>query len=91
MAGKQVELDDLVSQIITGLDSHEYNPVVCQINERDEISWLELEAKLLSYEKRLEQMNAGIASINLGQVTANYVGTKGYFSQGNQNMNQASY
>ncbi|KAL5583388.1 hypothetical protein UlMin_015830 [Ulmus minor] len=77
LAGKLVELDDLVSQILTVLDSHEYNPVVCQINERYEISLLELQAKLLTYEKILEQMNAGIASINLGQVTPKLCRNKG--------------
>ncbi|TXG47047.1 hypothetical protein EZV62_026341 [Acer yangbiense] len=76
LAGRPVPLEDLVSQILNGLDSHEYNPLVCQINEKEDISWIDLQAKLLSYEKRLEQMNAGISSINLGQATANFVGTK---------------
>ena len=34
LAGKPVDLDDLVSQVLIGLDSHEYNLVVCQINEK---------------------------------------------------------
>ena len=38
LAGKPVDLDDLVSQILIGFDSHEYNPGVCQINEREEIA-----------------------------------------------------
>ena len=66
LAGKPVEMNDLVSQVLLGLDSHEYNHVVCQINEKEEVSWLELQAILLSYEKRLEQMNAGIRSMTLG-------------------------
>ena len=46
--------DDLVSQVLAGLDSLEYNPIVCQINEKENVSWMELQSKLLSYEKRLE-------------------------------------
>ena len=58
LAGHLVTLDDLVSQTLTGLDSSEYNPVVCQITENENITWLDLQSKLLSFEKRLEQMNA---------------------------------
>ena len=49
--GHPVSLEDLVSQVLTGLDSAEYNPMVCQIIERDDITLLELQSKLLSYEK----------------------------------------
>ena len=64
----------MVSEVLTVLDSLEYNPMVCQISERESIT---LQYKLLSYEKRLEQLNVGIISINLGQPAANYVNTKG--------------
>ncbi|TXG47862.1 hypothetical protein EZV62_027156 [Acer yangbiense] len=90
LAGRPVPLKDLVSQILNGLDSHEYNPLVCQINEKEDISWIDLQAKLLSYEKRLEQMNAGIASINLGQAAANFVGTKNIGGQSVQNRGQGT-
>ena len=36
LAGHPVTLDDLVSQTFTGLDSPEYNPVVCQIIKKKE-------------------------------------------------------
>lgn len=38
LAGHPVSLDDLVTQIPAGLDSQEYNPLVCQITEKDDIS-----------------------------------------------------
>ncbi|KAI9198964.1 hypothetical protein LWI28_025163 [Acer negundo] len=48
-------------------------------------------AKLLSFEKRLEQMNDGIASINLGQATANFAGTKNIGGQSAQNRGQGKF
>ncbi|KAL5538061.1 hypothetical protein UlMin_042271 [Ulmus minor] len=77
LAGHCVTLDDLISQTLTELDSSEYNPMVCQITENENITWVELQSKLLSFEKRLEQMNAGISAMNLGQPQANFVSTKG--------------
>ena len=57
LARHLVSLDDLVSQVLTGLDSAKYNPLVCQIAEKENISWIELQSRLLSYKKRLEQLN----------------------------------
>ena len=87
-ASHPVTLDDLVSQILIGLDSSEYNPVVCQITKNENITWLVLQSKLLSFEKRLEQMNAGIASINLSQPSTNFVNTKGGSSYNNHGKGQ---
>ena len=42
LAGHRVTLDDLISQTLTGLDSSKYNPVVCQITENENVTWLEL-------------------------------------------------
>lgn len=71
LAGHPVSLDDLVTQVLTGLDSADYNPVVCQLVEKEQVTWLELQAKLQSYEKRLEQINFGLSSISLGPLNAN--------------------
>ena len=71
LARKLVALEDLVTQVLTGLDLLEQNPVVCKIYKKENISWVDLQAILLSYEKRLEQINVGMASMNLGQMTAN--------------------
>lgn len=42
-----MSLDDLVTQVLVGLDSEEYNPLFYQIVERESINWVELQAKLL--------------------------------------------
>lgn len=38
LVGHPVPIDDLVTQVLAGLDSHEYNPLVCQIMEKESIS-----------------------------------------------------
>ncbi|KAK0586349.1 hypothetical protein LWI29_005449 [Acer saccharum] len=67
LAGQPVDTDDLVSQVLAGLDSLEYDPVLCQLNEKEHVSWMELQSTLLSYERRLKQINGGISSLNIGQ------------------------
>lgn len=88
LAGHLVPLEDLVSQVLAGLDSHEYNPVVCQLQEKETVTWLELQGRLLSYERRLEQMNSGIAGINLGLPVANFANRRG---GGNLNGQRKQY
>ena len=80
LVGHPVSLDDLVSHTLTRLDSSKYNLVICRIE------------KLLSYEKRLEQLNASIASIDLGQPTANFASTRGGHNNNyNKNQSQQGY
>lgn len=52
LADHPVIIEDLVSQGLTGLGFTGYNHVVCQITEKESISWLKLQSKLLSYEKK---------------------------------------
>lgn len=85
LAGHHVCLYDLFTQILTGLDFQEYYPLVCQIIEKDDISWVKLQSKLMSYKKRLEQLNVGIGTINLGNPTAHYMKSNNY---SNKNQNQ---
>lgn len=67
------------------MDSQEYNPLVCHIAEKDDISWVKLQSKLLNYERRLEQLNVGITTINLGNPAAHYVKSN---NPSNKNQNQ---
>ncbi|TXG63389.1 hypothetical protein EZV62_010383 [Acer yangbiense] len=79
LAGHPVEIADLVSQVLAGLDSNDYNPVVLQVNEKELISWVELQSTLLSSEKILEQINGSLNnSISLNQVSANYANRYGF-------------
>ncbi|KAK0583989.1 hypothetical protein LWI29_006080 [Acer saccharum] len=89
LAGQPVDTDDLVSQVLAGLDSLEYDPVLCQLNEKEHVSWMELQSTLLSYERRLKQINGGISSLNIGQVSANFAANKTNNSQQNKGQNQS--
>ena len=48
---------DLTSCVLARLD-FEYTPIVVQINAKDSVLWQKLQDVLLSYESRLEQLNA---------------------------------
>lgn len=67
LAGHPVILEDLTSQVLASLDSSEYNPLICQITEKESVSWVELQSQLLNYERRLEQLNLTTATPNLGR------------------------
>lgn len=72
LASHPMSIDGLVTQVFASLDSQEYNLLVCQIIENENINWIKLQSKLLSYEKRLEQLNAGVVAINLHHQVVNY-------------------
>ena len=57
MAGSPISNYDLTTQILAGLDN-EYNPIVVQLSEKDNLTWVDLQASLLTFEARLEQLNA---------------------------------
>lgn len=46
---------DLITQTLAGLDN-EYNVVVVQLSDKADFSWVELQAALLTFESRLEQL-----------------------------------
>lgn len=88
--GHPVEKKDFVSQILVGRDSNEYNPIVYQIIEKQEITWVELQVRLLNYEKRLEQINGAAAtlSINVGHLPTNNSSNR---PGNNQNKQQCNF
>lgn len=49
-AGSLVSSRNLVTQVLLGLDE-EFNPVVAMIQERGDLSWGEMQAELLVFEK----------------------------------------
>lgn len=53
LAGSPVSVDDLVSQILSGLDE-EYNLVIVAIQGKTGVQWSDMQSNLLSYEKHLE-------------------------------------
>lgn len=75
IAGKVIPHNDLVQQVLIGLDE-ECTPIVVQINNNESISLYELQSLLITYEKRFEHLNAvksGLASVNLNQDSINLV------------------
>jgi len=70
LAGSPISNSDLTIQILNGLDS-DYNSVVVKLSDEIDISWVELQTQLLTFESRLEQLN-NFSSLNLN-ATANFV------------------
>jgi len=68
MAGSPISNADLVIQTLNGLDV-DYNPVVVKLSDQINISWVDLQAQLLAFESRLDQLN-NLNNINLN-ATAN--------------------
>lgn len=69
-------MKDLISQVFTGLDAPEYNPLICQMIEKESISWVELQSRLLNYEMRLKQLNSTTAILSLGRPSINFSNTR---------------
>ncbi|PNX56340.1 glutamate receptor, partial [Trifolium pratense] len=64
LAGNPISTSDLIIQTLNGLDS-EYNPVVVKLSDQTTLSWVDLQAQLLTFESRIEQLN------NLTNLTLN--------------------
>lgn len=65
LVGSQIPIDDLITQTLAGLDA-KYNHVVVQLAEKTNLTWVELQASLLTLESRLEQLS----SMSYSQPTA---------------------
>nr|KYP43069.1 hypothetical protein KK1_035512 [Cajanus cajan] len=81
LAGSSVSTMDLVTQTLAGLDN-EYNPIVVQLSDKEHLTWVEMQAQLLTYENRLEQIN------NLSNLTLNpsaNIATRGDNRRGKSN------
>ncbi|PNX82983.1 glutamate receptor [Trifolium pratense] len=70
LAGNPVSTSDLIIQTLNGLDS-EYNPVVVKLSDQTTLSWVDLQAQLLTFESRIEQLNS-LSNLTLN-ATANVV------------------
>ncbi|KAF1859044.1 hypothetical protein Lal_00000868 [Lupinus albus] len=70
LAGNEISNSDLLIQTLNGLDS-EYNLVVVKLSDQTTLSWVDLQAQLLTFDNRLEQLNS-LTNLNLN-ATANVV------------------
>ncbi|KAK0600457.1 hypothetical protein LWI29_015218 [Acer saccharum] len=75
LAGSPVPIRQLVSQITAGLDE-EYTPIVVMIQSKSEITWVELQAELHTYEKRMEQLLAIKGGVTVNQAKTNLVSSR---------------
>ncbi|KAL5546518.1 hypothetical protein UlMin_006205 [Ulmus minor] len=86
--GKPVESSDLITQVLAGLDE-EYTPIVVQLTSKDPITWEELQSTLMTYESRMEQLNAArlsLAAANTSQASANFANRSSSPSTGNRSQ-----
>jgi len=56
LAGSPISNSDLMIQTLNGLDI-DYNPVVVKLSNQINLSWVDLQAQLLAFESRIEQLN----------------------------------
>jgi hypothetical protein len=57
LAGSPISNSDLIIQTLNGLDS-EYNPMVVKLSDQTSLTWVDLQAQLLTFESRLDQLNS---------------------------------
>jgi len=85
LARSPISNSDLMIQTLNGLDS-EYNPIVVKLSDQINLSWVDLQAQLLGFESRLDQLS-NFSNINLN-ASANFAsknesGGNRYGSRGN--------
>lgn len=56
LAGSPISNNDLIIQTLFGLDI-EYNPIVVQLFDKIDLTWVDVQAALLTFESRLEQLS----------------------------------
>lgn len=69
LAGSPISTNDLIIQTLSGLDI-EYNPIVVQLSDKTDLTWVDVQVTLLTFESRLKQLS--ILS-NSFQIQANLV------------------
>lgn len=57
LAGNPISNSDLIIQALNGLDS-EYNPMVVKLSDQTSLTWVDLQAQLLTFESRHGQLNS---------------------------------
>lgn len=77
LAGNPILNSYLIIQPLNGLDS-EYNHVVVKLSDQINLSWIDLQSQLLSFESRIEQLNSfNNLSLNASANVAHKTGYKG--------------
>lgn len=69
LVGCNYTLIDLITQILSGLDS-EHTPIVVTLSEKENLTWIEFQTYLLSFESRLEQLHS-LQNLSINSATVN--------------------
>jgi len=56
LVGSPISNSDLIIKTLNGLD-FEYNPVVVKLSDQTNLTWVDLQAQLLTFESRLDKLN----------------------------------
>lgn len=70
LASSPISTSNLITQTLIGLDN-EYNRIVVQLLGKVDLTWIDLQATLLTYENRLEKINALTNSMQFQSNLAN--------------------
>lgn len=90
LAESPISNSDLIIQTLNGLDA-EYNPVVVKLSDQINLSWVDLQAQLLAFESRIEQLNSfNNLSMNASANFANRTGNKNGF-RGNKHGTRGNW
>nr|KYP75308.1 hypothetical protein KK1_008029 [Cajanus cajan] len=63
LAGSPISNTDLITQTLAGLDIN-YNAIIVQLSDKNDLTWIDMQAQLLTFENRLEQLNS-LSSLTL--------------------------
>lgn len=83
LSGSPISNSDLIIQTLTGLDS-EYNPIFVQLSDKDDLTWVDVQVTLLTYESILKQLSS---LTNSFQVQVNLVSDTGKTKNSNSDTN----
>lgn len=83
LAGCMVSSKDLITQTLAGLDS-DYNPIVVQLSDKHDLSWVDLQSALLTYEIRLEQLT-NITNVFNANIVSHTSANPNWKNQNNNN------
>lgn len=88
LAGSPLPLSDLFSQVLVGLDS-EYTPVVMTLLDKQELTWIQIQTALLTFENILEQIHS-FQNLSINSASANLAHSASKNSS-NENKNKSNW
>ncbi|KAK9156247.1 hypothetical protein Sjap_003727 [Stephania japonica] len=87
-AGSPIPVSELISCILTGLDN-EYLPISSILEQKDELTWQELQSTLLGFEAKLNHLQTMIGVNSLSLNSPNQVNSAEVKQGGSQPWNNS--